>query len=108
MIIAIDGRSGAGKSTLARTLEEKLGVSVVHMDDFFLQLHQRTKERFDTPGGNIDSERFFEEIDSRRTRIVVDNYELLEYIKGLVITDVPMKKTTTAKIKRYEEERNRE
>ena len=28
--------------------------------------------------------RFFEEIDSRRTRIVVDNYELLEYIKGLV------------------------
>lgn len=28
--------------------------------------------------------RFFEEIDSRKTRIVVDNYELLEYIKGLV------------------------
>jgi uridine kinase len=32
------------------------------MDDFFLQPHQRTQERFNTPGGNIDSERFSSEI----------------------------------------------
>lgn len=62
MIIAIDGRSGAGKSTLARTLEEKLGVSVVHMDDFFLQPHQRTKERLNEPGGNVDYERVEAEV----------------------------------------------
>ena len=32
------------------------------MDDFFLQMHQRTKERFETPGGNVDHERFLEEV----------------------------------------------
>lgn len=62
LIIAIDGRSGAGKSTLAGTLEEKLGVSVVHMDDFFLQPHQRTVERLAEPGGNVDYERVEAEV----------------------------------------------
>ena len=62
MIIAIDGRSGAGKSSLAKTLEEKLGLSVVHMDDFFLQPHQRTVERLSEPGGNVDYERVESEV----------------------------------------------
>ena len=62
MIIAIDGRSGAGKSTLAATLEEKLGVSVVHMDDFFLQPPQRTQERLLEPGGNVDYERVEQQV----------------------------------------------
>lgn len=62
LIIAIDGRSGAGKSTLAGTLKEKLGISVVHMDDFFLQPHQRTQERLAEPGGNVDYERVLEEV----------------------------------------------
>ncbi|MBQ7920393.1 MAG: AAA family ATPase [Lachnospiraceae bacterium] len=62
MIIAIDGRSGAGKSTLAQTLSEKLGMSVVHMDDFFLQPHQRTAERLSEPGGNVDYERVEAEV----------------------------------------------
>ncbi|MBQ8821177.1 MAG: deoxynucleoside kinase [Lachnospiraceae bacterium] len=62
MIIAIDGRSGGGKSTLAGTLEKKLGLSVVHMDDFFLQPHQRCVERLSQPGGNVDYERVLEEV----------------------------------------------
>ncbi len=62
MIIAIDGRSGAGKSTLAGMLEKKLGLSVVHMDDFFLQPHQRTAERLSQPGGNVDYERVLKEV----------------------------------------------
>jgi uridine kinase len=32
------------------------------MDDFFLQTHQRTSERFAQPGGNVDYERFREEV----------------------------------------------
>ena len=32
------------------------------MDDFFLQPDQRTKERFESPGENVDHERFEEEI----------------------------------------------
>ena len=62
MIIAIDGRCGAGKTTLANTLQEKLGVCVVHMDDFFLQPHQRTEERLSRPGGNVDYERVEEQV----------------------------------------------
>lgn len=62
IVIAIDGRCGAGKTTLAAALKEKNGWSVFHMDDFFLRPEQRTKERFAQPGGNVDHERFLEEI----------------------------------------------
>lgn len=61
-IIAIDGRCGAGKSTLAAWLEEELGLPAVHMDHFFLPAEQRTRERLDKPGGNIDYERFQREV----------------------------------------------
>ena len=62
VIIAIDGRCGAGKTTLAAALERKTGFPVVHMDDFFLRPVQRTPERYATPGGNVDHERFWEEV----------------------------------------------
>ena len=62
VILAIDGNSGSGKSTLAQLLQGVYGATLVHMDDFFLQMHQRTKERFETPGGNVDHERFLEEV----------------------------------------------
>lgn len=61
-IVAIDGRCGSGKSTLAARLEGKLGLPVVHMDHFFLRPDQRTRERLAKPGGNIDYERFLEEV----------------------------------------------
>lgn len=32
------------------------------MDDFFLQAHQRTPERYAEPGGNVDYERFLGEV----------------------------------------------
>ena len=63
VIVAIDGNSGAGKSTLAALLHQVYGeATLVHMDDFFLQMHQRTPQRFQTPGGNVDHERFFSEV----------------------------------------------
>ncbi len=62
VILAIDGGAGSGKSTLAQLLTTVYGCSVLHMDDFFLQPHQRTAERLATPGGNVDYERFFEEV----------------------------------------------
>jgi hypothetical protein len=31
-----------------------------HTDDFFLQPHQRTRERLESVGGNIDYERFYD------------------------------------------------
>lgn len=61
-IVAIDGRCGSGKSTLARKLSEKFDCNVFHMDDYYLQKFQRTKERYDEPGGNVDRERFKAEV----------------------------------------------
>ncbi len=62
VIAAIDGRCGAGKTTLAARLAEMAGYPVVHMDDYFPQPYQRTAERLATPGGNVDHERFREEV----------------------------------------------
>lgn len=62
LIIAVDGGSGSGKTTLSRLLEEIYSCTVFHTDDFFLCPEQRTPERFSETGGNIDRERFEEEI----------------------------------------------
>lgn len=61
-ILAIEGGSASGKTTLAKLLEEKYGCTVFHMDDFFLQPHQRTPERYEEIGGNLDRERFYDEV----------------------------------------------
>lgn len=62
-VVAIDGMSGSGKTTLAKQIQEMIsGINVFHMDDFFLQPHQRTPERLEQVGGNVDYERFAEEI----------------------------------------------
>lgn len=60
--VAIEGGSATGKSTLARLLSRVYDCNVFHMDDFFLQMHQRTPERFSEPGGNVDYERFLQEV----------------------------------------------
>ncbi len=62
LIIAIDGRSGSGKSTLAEYLAELFDANVFHMDDFFLREEQRTPKRLAEIGGNVDYERFREEV----------------------------------------------
>lgn len=62
IIVAIDGRCAAGKSTLAAQLKERSGFTVLHMDDFFLRPEQRIPERWETPGENVDHERFLEEV----------------------------------------------
>ena len=60
--IAIDGRCASGKTTLAKALQRELDCSLVHMDHFYLQPHQRTEQRFEHPGGNVDMERFSAEV----------------------------------------------
>ncbi len=67
-LIAIDGRCASGKSTLAEALvpalRDRFGVPVnlFHMDDFFLRPEQRTAQRYLEPGGNVDRERFLEQV----------------------------------------------
>ena len=62
IVIAIDGNCTAGKTTLASVLEKEYDCNVFHMDDFFLRPEQRTAERYAQPGGNVDYERFGEEV----------------------------------------------
>lgn len=62
VIIALDGRCASGKTSLAAKLEERCGWSVVHMDHFFLRPEQRNPGRYAQPGGNVDHERFLEEV----------------------------------------------
>lgn len=62
ILIAIDGKCTSGKTTLARMLSEYYDCNVFHMDDFFLRPCQRTPERYAQIGGNVDYERFREEV----------------------------------------------
>ncbi len=61
-ILAIDGRCSSGKTTLGNRLAAKWNVPLFHMDDYYLQPHQRIAERLAEPGGNVDRERFMEEV----------------------------------------------
>lgn len=62
VLVAIDGNCTAGKTTLAGKLAEVYDCNVFHMDDFFLRPEQRTAERYGETGGNVDYERFREEV----------------------------------------------
>ena len=62
VIVGIAGKCTSGKTTLATKLAEIYDCNVFHMDDFFLRPEQRTPERFAEVGGNVDYERFKEEI----------------------------------------------
>jgi len=62
ILIAIDGKCASGKSTLGLYLKNKWDANLFHMDDFFLQKHQRTEERLAEIGGNVDYERFKEDV----------------------------------------------
>lgn len=62
VILTAEGGSASGKSTLGKMLEDIYDCNLIHTDDFFLQPYQRTPERFAEAGGNLDRERFYDEV----------------------------------------------
>lgn len=62
VVVAIDGACASGKTTLAEYLSRQYDCNVIHVDDFFLRPEQRKPERFAEVGGNVDYERFMEEV----------------------------------------------
>lgn len=62
IVVAIEGACTSGKTTLSNEFSKEFDCNVIHMDDFFLPFEKRTPERFAEIGGNIDYERFSEEI----------------------------------------------
>ncbi|MBO5040902.1 MAG: hypothetical protein J6D09_07375 [Clostridia bacterium] len=75
-VVAIEGGSASGKTTLAKMLSDVYDCTVFHMDDFFLRPEQRTKERYEEAGGNVDRERFLSEV-----LIPLKNGEQIKYRK---------------------------
>lgn len=61
-MLSIDGPCASGKTTIGKLLSSFLECPCIHMDDYFLQANQRTAQRLEEPGGNIDYERFHQEI----------------------------------------------
>lgn len=62
VMVAVDGSCASGKTTLAAALAKEYDCNLFHMDNFFLRPEQRTAERLAQPGGNVDYERFREEV----------------------------------------------
>ena len=62
LLVAIEGGAGSGKSTLGALLQRIYDCNLFHADDYFLQPHQRTRERMAEVGGNLDRERLEREI----------------------------------------------
>lgn len=62
VIVAIDGNCAAGKTTLAGLLAKEYDCNLFPVDEFFLRPQQRTEERLAEIGGNVDYERFREEV----------------------------------------------
>lgn len=60
--VAIDGNSGAGKSCLSELLGQVYDCNIIHMDHFFLPPGLKTPQRLAEIGGNVDYERFCEEV----------------------------------------------
>ena len=63
--VAIDGMAASGKSTFAEQLKTVYNANLFHMDDYFLPFERKTPDRLAQPGGNVDYERFAEEIACR-------------------------------------------
>lgn len=55
-MIAIEGKCASGKTTLSNRLYQELGVTVIHVDDFFLEQKKKTIERLQEFGGNLNYE----------------------------------------------------
>lgn len=60
--IAIDGQRASGKTWLGEFLAKVYQANLLHMDDYFLPFDRKTPERLAEPGGNVDYERFLEEV----------------------------------------------
>lgn len=62
ILLAIDGMSASGKTSLSQLLDNIYDCNIFHMDDFFLPPELKTKERMLEVGGNVDYERFNNEV----------------------------------------------
>lgn len=89
-ILAIDGPAAGGKSTLAAGLAARFCAALFHMDDFFLPPERKTQERLQTPGGNVDYERFLIEVLQPLSRGETVQYRRYHCKSGLYLPTEPI------------------
>jgi len=87
VIIAIDGKCGSGKTTLANELGRLYDSNVFHMDDYYLRPELKTEERLKEVGGNVDYERFKDEVIKGILSGKEFNYQIYD-CKKMQLTDI--------------------
>jgi uridine kinase len=90
VLIGIDGDCAAGKTTLAGLLKKVYDCNTIHMDHFFLRPEQRTKARHTSPGGNIDHERFTEEVLDKLQTNKLFSYRPFNCMNGAFDAPIPL------------------
>ena len=93
VLLAVEGGAAAGKSTLAQLLNHVYDCAVAHMDDFFLRPEQRTRERLEEAGGNVDRERFLQEVLLPLRRGETVEYRRFDCSVQMVRDPVPLRPT---------------
>lgn len=84
LLIGIDGCGGSGKSTLAARLKENLpGVTVVHMDDFYLPSNQKVvgSPEEKPVGADCDWRRVLHQVIEPLSRDQEGNYQRYDWVK---------------------------
>ena len=90
VVLAIDGGSASGKTTLSDLLASTYDCTVFHMDDFFLRPEQRTPERYAEVGGNVDRERFLNEVLEPLSKGEVVNYRKFHCASMMLEKPIPI------------------
>ncbi|KAK8896425.1 hypothetical protein M9Y10_014325 [Tritrichomonas musculus] len=62
LIISIDGLCGSGKTYLSQLIQRLFSCNVFHVDDYYLPISKRKENWEQIPGGNIDFDRFINEV----------------------------------------------
>lgn len=95
IILGIDGNAASGKTTIARLLSGIFDSNVIHMDDFFLPSHLRSKERFEEVAGNIHYERFLSEVvaglrSKEKFQYQIFSCKAMDYVRREEVTPKPL------------------
>lgn len=80
LVIAVDGMSASGKTTFA----EKLGVTVIHTDDFYRPRNEKGELELSEHSGNFDIERFKKEVVSKIKTGKPFEYGVFDCKKGII------------------------
>lgn len=86
VLVAIDGMCASGKTTFALLLATQLDANIFHMDDFFLYPEMRTETRLAQVGGNVNYERFKEQVLGKIKLNIPFQYEIYSCKTGEIIT----------------------